>query len=165
MNAIFPGSFDPITLGHLDLIKRAAAVCAHLTVAILINPEKKGAFSLNERMDMVKSACKGLSNVRVVSFSGLLVDLARELDVRVIIRGVRGAGDLESEMAMAWANAAMLPGLETLFLPAANGLGGVSSSLVRQIAQLQGDIEPFVPAGEVAEAVKAHYPMKERSNQ
>lgn len=145
MKAIFPGSFDPITLGHLDLIRRAKAFCDELTVAILINPEKPGTFSLSQRLDMVKSVCEGMDNIRVMHFSGLLVDLARKLDVRLIIRGVRTGGDLESEAAMAWANAAMLPGLETIFLPAANGLGGVSSSLVRQIAQFGGDVSPFVP--------------------
>jgi pantetheine-phosphate adenylyltransferase len=163
MNAIFPGSFDPITLGHLDLIRRAASICDILTIAILINPEKTGDFPLNERLDMVKSACEGLSNVRVVSFSGLLVDLARELDTRIIIRGVRGGHDLDGEMAMAWANAAMHPGLETLFLPAANGLGGVSSSLVRQIARFNGNISPFVPEKAV-NGVLAHYHNEDKSN-
>lgn len=150
MNAIFPGSFDPITLGHLDLIKRAAAICDELTIAILINPDKTGDFPLNQRLDMVKSSCEGLSNIRVVNFSGLLVDLARELGINTIIRGVRSTGDLENEMAMAWANAAMLPGLETMLLPASNGLGGVSSSLVRQIARFGGDISLFVPESAVA---------------
>lgn len=161
MNAIYPGSFDPVTLGHADLIRRAAAICDILTVAILVNPEKLGTFPLKKRLDMVKSACEGLDNVRVLSYQGLLVDLARELGVRVIIRGIRGAGDLEGEMAMSWANSAMYPGLETVFLPAASGLGGVSSSLVRQIAMFDGDISHFVPAG-AAEAVRAHYHKEEK---
>ncbi|MDD4081372.1 MAG: pantetheine-phosphate adenylyltransferase [Eubacteriales bacterium] len=154
MKAIFPGSFDPITIGHLDLIRRAAAFCEEIFVAILINPDKEGAFPLPERLDMVKSACAAFSNVRVLGFSGLLVDLARKLDTRLVIRGVRGGYDLENETAMAWANAAMLPGLETLFLPASDGLGGVSSSLVRQIARFGGDFSAFVPAG-AADIVRA----------
>ena len=81
MNAIYPGSFDPVTLGHADLIRRAAAICDILTVAILVNPEKSGTFPLKKRLDMVKSACEGLDNVRVLSYQGLLVDLARELGV------------------------------------------------------------------------------------
>ncbi|NLG57396.1 MAG: pantetheine-phosphate adenylyltransferase [Clostridiales bacterium] len=154
MKAIFPGSFDPITLGHLDLIRRAAAFCDELTVAILINPDKEGAFPLSERLDMVKSACGAFPQVRVASFSGLLVDFARQQGVRLIIRGVRGGTDLENETAMAWANTAMLPELETLFLPASNGLGGVSSSLVRQIARFGGDLSAFVPP-EAVETVRA----------
>ncbi len=160
MKAIFPGSFDPITLGHMDLIKRAAAFCEQLTVAILINPEKAGTFPLTQRLDMVKSACEGIGKIQVTHFSGLLVDFAREQDAGLIIRGVRTGVDLESETAMAWANAAMLPGLETLFLPAANGLGGVSSSLVRQIAQFGGDVSPFVPPC-VVDQIRARFNHKD----
>ena len=154
MKAIFPGSFDPITLGHLDLIRRAAAICDELFVAVLINPDKESVFPLQERLDMVKSACGGFPGVQVLTFTGLLVDLARELGAGLIVRGVRGGNDLENETAMAWANTAMLPGLETIFLPASNGLGGVSSSLVRQIARFGGDLSAFVPAG-AAEMVRA----------
>lgn len=161
MKAIFPGSFDPITLGHLDLIRRAATFCDELTVALLVNPEKEGTFTLKQRLDMIKSACEGMENVKVTHFTGLLVDLARQLDARVIIRGVRTGVDLESESAMAGANALMLPGLETLFLPASNGLSGVSSSLVRQIAQFGGDFSLFVPPCAV-EIVKTRFQDKNK---
>lgn len=163
MKAIFPGSFDPITLGHLDLIRRAAVFCEELTVAILVNPDKAGVFTLNQRLDMVKSACSDLPNVKVTSSSGLLVNLAQELGVRVVIRGVRNGIDLENETAMAQANALMLPGLETLFLPALGFLDGVSSSLVRQIARFGGDLSLFVPKNAV-ETVRERFLPKDKTD-
>lgn len=154
MKAIFPGSFDPVTLGHLDLINRASAFCDELIVALLINPDKQGFFTIAERFEMLTESCQHLPNVRVMQFSGLLVDLAKQEGVRLVVRGVRSTSDLEMESAMAQANAVLLPGLETLLLPASSFAAGISSSLVRQIASFHGDVTPFVPPGVVEQIQK-----------
>lgn len=154
MKAIFPGSFDPVTLGHLDLINRASAFCDELIVALLINPDKQGFFTIAEREEMLKEACQHLPHVKVMQFSGLLADFAKQEGVRLVIRGVRSTSDLEMESAMAQANAVLLPGMETLLLPASSFAAGISSSLVRQIASFHGDVTPFVPPGVVEQIQK-----------
>ncbi len=161
MKAIFPGSFDPVTKGHLDLISRAAALCEELVVAVLVNPDKQGLFTAEERLSMLREACAGLPNVTFVRFSGLLADLARETGIRLVIRGVRTAADLDAELAMAGANKTLLPGLETVLLPAAPEVSGISSSLVRQIASFGGDLDPFVPQS-AAEALRRRYDKTEK---
>ncbi len=158
MKAIFPGSFDPVTLGHMDVIRRGAQLADEIVVAVLVNPDKRSAFTMEERVGMLQAACEGIANVRVVSFTGLLVDLAKQKGAALIIRGVRGLAEFESETAMAQANAALLPGLETVLLPAAAGLSGVSSSLVRQIAAFGGDVSAFVP-GSALGAIRVKYSM------
>lgn len=156
MRAIFPGSFDPVTLGHLDLIKRASSLCDELLVALLVNPDKQGLFSNQDRLDMLKEVCKPFPNVKVEQFSGLLADFARIKNIRLIVRGVRSNSDLEVESAMAQANGKLFSGLETMFLPASPGVMGISSSLVRQIASFHGDVSPFVPSG-VAERIRQRF--------
>ena len=156
MNAIFPGSFDPITLGHMDLIRRASLIADKLIVAVLVNPDKTALFSGEERLQMIREACTGIPGIDVVGFKGLLANLARETGSRLIIRGVRTAGDFEMESIMAQANAQLLPGLETLMLAASPAVSGISSTLVRQIAAFGGDVTPFVPSG-TAEALRRRF--------
>ena len=147
MKAIFPGSFDPITKGHMDIIRRALTFVDELVVAIMVNPDKQGFLSAEQRKLLIVAACceEKLSGVKVVTDSGLLTDLARREGASLIIKGVRNAGDLDTETAMAHANAMMSPGLETVLLPASSAVAAVSSSLVRQIASFGGEIDHFVP--------------------
>jgi pantetheine-phosphate adenylyltransferase len=163
MRAIFPGSFDPVTLGHLDLVTRASMLCDELVVALLVNPDKPGLFSIPERLDMLREACGDLSNVRIISRTGLLADLAQETGIRLIIRGLRTAADYDGENAMAQANRTLLPGLETLFLPASPSLSCVSSSLVRQIAAFGGDVSGFAPRS-VADALRKRFIDTEKTH-
>lgn len=148
MKAIFPGSFDPVTNGHLDLVGRALSFLDELLVAVLYNPDKPGFFPVERRISLMEKAFqeRGFDRVSVISYPGLLVDLARRESVSLIIRGVRNGTDLDSEMAMAQANASMLPGLETILLSADRATAGISSSLIRQIAVLGGPVGHFVPA-------------------
>lgn len=155
--AIFPGSFDPVTLGHVDLICRAACLADRLIVGLLVNPDKQGYFSLEERQAMIARALPNLSNVSVLPFEGLLADFARAQGASLLVRGVRGAQDLQYEMDMAWANARLCDGLETILLPARPQLASISSSLVRQIARFGGDLSAFVPASAVDEITRRFY--------
>ena len=142
--AVCPGSFDPVTNGHVDVITRAAALYDELVVAVLVNPGKAGLFSVDERMDLLRDAVAGLPNVRVHSFQGLLVDYCRAHDVPVIVKGLRAVSDFEYELQMAQMNRE-LAGIETLFVPTAPQVGHLSSSLVKQIAQFGGDVSSLVP--------------------
>jgi pantetheine-phosphate adenylyltransferase len=160
MKAIFPGSFDPPTKGHVDLIRRSAYLCDRLVVGVLINPDKRSLFTPEQRVDMLERCTADYNNVEVHAFTGLLVDFARQQGARLILRGVRGAADLENESAMAWANAQLLPGLETLLIPASAKYTGISSSLIRQIAQMGGDISSFVPEALIDEIQSTFYNSK-----
>ena len=158
MKAIFPGTFDPVTLGHVDVIARASRLADELLVAVLVNPDKQTMFTMQERVDLLEKACEGMRNVRVASFTGLLADLARREGAGVIVRGVRGVAEFDLETAMAHANARLMPGLMTVFLPASPGLTDISSSLVRQIAVFHGDLSPFLPPA-AADAIRVKYSM------
>ncbi len=131
----------------MDIIRRALAFMDELVVAIMVNPDKQGFLSLEQRKLLIVAACceENLSGVKVVADDGLLTDLARREGASLIIKGVRNAGDLDTETAMAHANAMMSPGLETVLLPASSAVAAVSSSLVRQIASFGGEIDHFVP--------------------
>ena len=153
---LYPGSFDPVTLGHMDVIQRAAKMFDHVFVGILINAEKTGAFSVEERAALLRKATVHIPQAEVVSFSGLTAELCRKMNIRVLIRGLRGSGDLEAEMRMAKINQLLLPGLETVYLSASSGMEAVSSSLVREIASLGGDISPFVPS-EICQEIQQHF--------
>ena len=142
---LYPGSFDPVTLGHLDIIRRAAAIFDTVVVGVLHNPEKKGCFSVEQRMEMLQMACNRIPNVQVISYGGLLAQLTRETGISVVVRGVRGVADLESETAMARVNRQLNPALETLFLPASPEMGEISASMVRQLAAFGADLSAYVP--------------------
>ena len=143
--AIFPGSFDPVTLGHLVLIMRARKLCDHLIVAVAVNPDKQGSFTMEERMSMFRGALDGADDgIEIASFMGLTVDFARERGAGFIIRGVRDAQDLGVESSLAWVNEALSPGIETVILLTRPGLSHISSSLVRQAERFGGGNFSFV---------------------
>jgi len=143
---VYPGSFDPITVGHLDLIRRAAALFPRMVVAVLNNPDKKGAFTFEERAEMIREACRDIPNVTVDSFSGLLVDYMRSINARIVIRGLRTVSDFESEFQMAQVNRQLSDfSVETIFLTTSPEYGSISSSIVRQVAMFGGDISALVP--------------------
>lgn len=143
---VYPGSFDPITLGHLDLIRRAARIFPRVLVAVMINPDKQGVFSQEERLEMIRDACREIPNVEAEAFSGLTVDYLRLKGAQVLLRGIRSAADLEAEAAMARMNR-ILSGdtAETLLLLTDPMYAHVSSSMVRQVAAFNGDISALVP--------------------
>lgn len=143
--AIYPGSFDPITNGHLDLIKRALNLFDKLVVAIADNPEKEYLFTTQEREKMVKESLKGVENVEVLVFSGLLADLAKKTNAVAIIRGLRAISDFEFEFQMALMNRNLAPGTETLFLVPSERFTYLSSSLIKDISRFNGKISEFVP--------------------
>jgi pantetheine-phosphate adenylyltransferase len=142
--AIYPGTFDPITNGHIDLVIRASKLFNKVIVAVAINPGKKPAFNLAERVDLAKQTLVGLDNVEVCGFEGLLIDVANQKQAKVIIRGLRAVSDFEHEFQLAGMNRRMRPEIETLFLTPAEQFTYISSSLVREIAALGGNVSDFV---------------------
>lgn len=145
-SAVYPGSFDPVTFGHLDIIERASAVFDELTVCILNNTSKTTLFSVKERVNILKEATKHLCNVKIDSFSGLLVDYAREKDIHVSVRGLRAITDFEYELQIAQTNNKLSKGgLDTVFLTTNLDYSYLSSSSVREIGSFHGDISQFVP--------------------
>lgn len=147
--AACPGSFDPVTNGHLDVISRAAQLFDRVRVAVLVNPSKQGMFSVDDRVEMLREATSDVGNVTVESFDGLLVDYCRARAVDVIVKGVRAPSDVESELAMAQMNH-RLSGVETVLLPTSPQWSFVASSLVKQVATGGGDVSGLVPAGVAA---------------
>ena len=143
--AIYPGSFDPITNGHLDVIERGSRLFDHLIVAILHNAGKEALFSAKERVEMVGEVLSHMSNIEVDSFEGLLVSYAKSRGARVILRGIRAVSDYEYELQMALMNRRLESQIETVFLMAAEANSFVSSRLVKEVVQLGGDIGGFVP--------------------
>ena len=143
--AIYPGTFDPLTLGHVDVIERAARLFPRLIVAVGVNASKQPIFGIEERMELVKEAVKDMPHVEVDSFSGLLVEYCREKQVHALIRGLRAFSDFEYEFQMALTNRKLAPDIETIFLMPKETHSYVSSSMVREIAEMNGSIEDFVP--------------------
>lgn len=143
---VYPGSFDPATLGHLDIIQRASKLFDKLIVAAMINGEKTSAFTMEEKVDFLKRMTADLPNVEVECFSGLLADYVREKNACAIVKGLRAVSDFEYEFQMALTNKKLNPNLETLFLTAEADSMYLSSSMVREIASMGGDISNFVPA-------------------
>jgi pantetheine-phosphate adenylyltransferase len=145
--AVYPGSFDPITFGHLDIIERSVRLFDRVVVAILTNPAKESLFSVEERCDMIdKAVRKRFPNVEVDVFHGLLVDYAKEKDAQVIVRGIRAVTDYEYEFQMALMNRRLAPGIETVFMMPAEHYSYLSSRLVKEISSLGGSVEGLVPS-------------------
>ncbi len=144
--AVFPGSFDPMTNGHLDIVDRGLAVFDRLRMAILLNPEKQPLFSVEERVAIIREAYRGNPRVEVDTFSGLLVDYAQRVGASVIIRGIRAISDFEYEFQMALMNRRLNPRIETVFMMPAESYSYVSSRLVKEVFQLGGRVSDLVPA-------------------
>ena len=145
--AIYPGTFDPVTNGHLDIIERSSRLFGNVVVAILINPQKDPVFSVEERQDMIRQSIgSDMSNVEVDAFRGLLVDHAKRREANVIIRGIRAVSDYEYELQMALMNRRLQPEIETLFMLPAESYSYLSSRLIREIAEHGGSISGLVPA-------------------
>jgi len=143
--AIYPGSFDPLTLGHLDMIERSAKIVDELVVGVLNNSAKNSLFSLEERVSMIKEMTEHLPNVTVASFDGLLVDYMKEIDATIIIRGLRAVTDFEYELQIAQTNHVENPEVETIFLTTSLQYSYLSSTIVKEFASYGGDITKFVP--------------------
>ncbi|MDX1250707.1 MAG: pantetheine-phosphate adenylyltransferase [Gammaproteobacteria bacterium] len=144
ITAIYPGTFDPITKGHADLVQRAARLFDHVVVAVAAHTAKTPSFSLDERVAMAQTALAGVERVEVCGFDSLLVDFVRQRGAQVILRGLRAVSDFEYEFQLAGMNRKLAPGVETLFLMPAEQYSYISSSLVREVARLGGDVSEFV---------------------
>ena len=157
LRAIYPGSFDPITNGHFDIIERAASISDELIVGVLQNKAKTPLFSVEERVTMLCEVTKNLKNVRIVPFEGLLVDFAKQMDAKVIVRGLRAITDFEYELQMSQTNRKLNADVETLFLTTSLDYSYLSSTTVKEVASFGGDISQFVPefvARQVTEKIK-----------
>jgi pantetheine-phosphate adenylyltransferase len=152
--AIYPGSFDPLTNGHLDLIWRGSRLFDRLIVAILSNTQKQPLFGIDERMEMIREAASALGNLEVDSFEGLLVDYAARRGANAILRGIRAISDYETELQMALLNRRMRPETETIFLMAREEFSFISSRMIKEIITLGGDVSQFVPEGVAARVRK-----------
>lgn len=145
VSCVFPGSFNPVTRGHLDLISRASSLFDHVTVTVMNNIHKTGTIPVDKRIGLLVSACGKYTNVSVERWDGLLADFMREKNERIIIRGIRGSDELDRELQANAANSLLNPEIETVFLPCNPEMSGISSSAVREIAAFGGDIRAFVP--------------------
>ena len=143
--AIYPGSFDPVTKGHLDIITRSSKIVDHLTVAVLENPRKVATFTIKERVEMLKIVTKSIPNVQVDYYKGLLIDYAVQQEAKIIIKGLRAISDFEFEFQMALVNQKLNPAIETMFMMTNSKYSFLSSSIVKEIASLGGDITSLVP--------------------
>lgn len=155
--ALYPGTFDPVTQGHVDLVERASTLFDSVIVAVAASRRKEPLFSQEARIALCQQVCAHLPTVRVQAFDGLLVDMARATGAQAVIRGVRSTSDFEYEFQLATMNRAMLPSLETVFLTPEPGLAHISSTLVREIAALGGDVSQFVPSA-VLDALNRRFP-------
>ena len=145
--AVYTGTFDPVHLGHLDIIRRGSRVFDRLVVGVGINPEKSTYFTLEERVDLVKKVVAPFANVEARPFTNLAVRFVREVGAAVMLRGLRTLSDMESEFTMSLTNLALDPEIETVFLMAKEEYSHISSTLIRQIAAFEGEVEKFVPPG------------------
>ncbi|WP_258239779.1 pantetheine-phosphate adenylyltransferase [Pseudidiomarina homiensis] len=160
--AIYPGTFDPITNGHADLIERAASLFSEIVVGVANNPSKNPMFTLEERVELVREVTAGLPNVTVVGFGGLLVDFAKEYGATVLIRGLRAVSDFEYEFQMANMNRRLYPALESVFLTPSEENSFISSTLVKEVALHHGDVRQFT-AKNVAEALQDKIAARQKS--
>lgn len=152
--AVYPGSFDPVTKGHLDIIKRAARMFDKLIVAVLINSAKTPLFTTEERVEMLRECCAGIPNVEVKSFDGLTVNFAKANHATVMVRGLRAVTDFENEIQLAQTNHALMPGIETVFLATSIKWSYLSSTVVREAAHYGHDVSKFVPPNVEAALLK-----------
>ena len=162
MKAIYPGSFDPVTFGHIDIIERAARICDELIVGVLQNKAKSPLFSVEERVTMLNEVTKNMKNVKIIPFEGLLIDFAKQMDAQVIVRGLRAITDFEYELQMSQTNRKLNSDVETLFLTTSLEYSYLSSTTVKEVASFQGDISQFVPAFVADEVTKK---IKERRSE
>ena len=144
--AVYAGSFDPVTFGHLDLIERTARIFDQVVVAVGRHPTKKALFDYSERVALLRDVTKDIPNVRIDAFDGLLIHFCERIGARVIVRGLRAATDFEYELQIAHANADLAPDVDTVFLPTRTKNGFISASLVREIASHHGDVSRYAPA-------------------
>ena len=157
--AVYAGSFDPVTFGHLDLVERASKLFEQVVIAIGLHPSRKPAFSFDERLALLQQVTASFPNVRVEAFDGLLIHYCQRIGARVIVRGLRAATDFEYELQIAHANADMAPQVDTVFLPTRTNYGFVSASLVREIASHGGDVSHYAPPP-VCAALAQKFPPK-----
>lgn len=143
--AVYPGSFDPITNGHLDIIKRAAQVFDQVKVVVMINPEKQGLFNIEERVQMIDNAIGDLQNVEIECSGGLLINYMKEKEINVIVKGLRGVSDFDYEIQMAHMNNKLDPSIETVFMMTSAQYSYISSSAVKQVAKFGGSLQGLVP--------------------
>lgn len=143
--AIYPGSFDPVTYGHIDIIERASDIFDELIVAVLNNSAKQPLFSIDERVNILKEVLKDIPNIKVLSYEGLLVDFTMECDAKVIVRGLRAVTDFEYELQLAQTNSVLNKGVDTMFLTTSLEYAYLSSSTVKEVASYGGNIDNFVP--------------------
>jgi pantetheine-phosphate adenylyltransferase len=162
VTAVYPGTFDPITNGHLDIISRGVRLFDRVIVALLQNSDKEPLLPLAERMDIVRSVVAPFPSVSVESFDGLLVDYARARGAQAIVRGLRALSDFEYEFQMALMNRRLEPGVETVYMMPSEATSYVSSRLVKEVARLGGDVSGLVP-GEVVKRLRARYALKDRA--
>lgn len=153
---IYPGSFDPITYGHIDIMERAAKIADKLIVAVLNNRDKKSLFTVEERLEMIKESVKNYDNIEIESFEGLLVDYAKKKNAKIVIRGLRAVTDFEYELQMAQTNRELYHELDTIFLLTNLKYSYLSSSAVKQVASYGGDVSKFV-TGFVANKLRQKY--------
>src|SRR6202453_4778176 len=146
VKALYPGTFDPLTNGHVDLIQRGSKLFEHLTVAILSNPVKNPLFTVEERVEMLKEATSALGNVSIATFNGLMVDFARQQQAKAVLRGIRAITDYEYEFQMALMNRRLAPEIETVFLQPAGRYSFVSSRLVKEVVSFGGKVDGLVPS-------------------
>ncbi len=154
--AIYPGTFDPVTFGHIDVLERAAKLFDEVIISVVKASSKNTLFTYEERVDMIKSVTSNIKNLKVTAFEGLLVDYAKSQNADVIIRGLRAVSDFEYEFQMALTNRKIAPDVETVFLMPGEKYSYISSTLVREIARYKGDVSAFVPK-EVAEKLKSKF--------
>ncbi|MDD2980482.1 MAG: pantetheine-phosphate adenylyltransferase [Hespellia sp.] len=154
LRGIYPGSFDPVTLGHVDIIKRASRIVDELIVGVLNNNAKMPLFSVEERVKMLKEVTKDIPNIKILPFEGLLIECAHQVDAKLVIRGLRAIPDFEYELQMSQTNHKLEPDIETIFLTTSLEYSYLSSSTVREVAAFGGDISQFVPKAVAIELMK-----------
>ena len=142
--AIYPGSFDPVTKGHIDLMERAVGLFDELIVAVADSKDKKTLFTLKERIELIETTTTHVDGIKVIGFKGLLIDFAKQVNSKIVIRGLRAVSDFEYEFQLSWMNRQLDPNIETLFFAPAEDYAFVAASLVKEIAQLGGDVSQFV---------------------